>query len=289
VKPSRFTYHAPESVPEALRILAEHADAAKVLAGGQSLMPILSFRLAAPGHLVDINRLPGLDKIERLESGWRIGALVRQRSAERSAGVPLMTTALTHVAHPQIRNRGTVCGSLAHADSSAELPTVMVALDATMHVAGPAGHRAVPAAEFFEFHLTTTLQPDELLLAVEFPDPIRGTFSAFSEFAPRKGDFCLAGAAVTVTFGRDGRVERSRVVAAGVAPVPLRLTETEALLSGSSLDPAIVTAAQAAAYREVQPTGDVHASAAYRRQLASVLVRRALVSVRSQKEEPDGT
>jgi carbon-monoxide dehydrogenase medium subunit len=197
VKPAPFTYHAPASAEEALALLAEHGDDAKVLAGGQSLLPLLNFRLARPGHLIDINRLPGLDAVERTPTGWRIPALVRQRTAERSAelaaAAPLLTDALRQVAHPQIRNRGTVCGSLAHADSAAELPSVMVALDAQMTIATASGPRQVSADEFFQFHLTTAVEPEELLLAVEFGDPGPGTYTAFEEFAPRRGDFCLGG------------------------------------------------------------------------------------------------
>jgi aerobic carbon-monoxide dehydrogenase medium subunit len=292
VKPPRFAYHAPATVGEATAVLAEHSDDAKVLAGGQSLVPLLSFRLAAPGHLVDINRIPGLDRIERTDSGWRIGALVRQRAAERSpelaTGVPLLTEALRNVAHPQVRNRGTICGSLAHGDSSAELPTVMVALDARMAIASDDGIRSVPAEEFFVFHMTTAVEPDELLVAVEFDDAPAGTYSSFQEFALRKGDFGLAGVAAVATLAPDGTVERVRVVAAGVAPTPQRLLEVESLLTGSRLDGASLAAAQSAAFAAVRPSGDIHADAAYRRQLASVLVRRALADIASKKETDDG-
>ncbi|HWG02874.1 MAG TPA: FAD binding domain-containing protein, partial [Trebonia sp.] len=240
MKPPQFTYHAPVSVDEALGLLAEHGDQSKVLAGGQSLFPVLSYRLAAPEHLIDINRLPGLDQIETVAGGWRIPALVRQRQAERSAelgaGAPLVTEALAQVAHPQIRNRGTICGSLAHADSSAEMPAVMLALDARMTIAAAAGVRTVSADEFFLFHMTTAIEPHELLLAVEFDDAGPGTYTSFQEFAPRKGDFGLAGAAVTATFGDGGTVKRCRIVAAGVAPTPLRLAAAEEIITGSALD-----------------------------------------------------
>jgi aerobic carbon-monoxide dehydrogenase medium subunit len=291
VKPSRFAYHAPATVGEATAVLAEHADDAKVLAGGQSLVPLLSFRLAAPGHLVDINRLPGLDRIERTDSGWRIGALVRQRAAERSpelaAGAPLLTEGLRHVAHPQVRNRGTICGSLAHGDSSAELPSVMVALDARMSLVSTAGQRHVGADDFFQFHLTTVIEPDELLVAVEFDAPPPRTFAAFGEFSLSQGDFCLAGVAATATFDAAGQVERCRVVAASVAPVPLRLTTVEQLVTGSTLDAPVLAAAQEAASREVSPVGDARADAAYRRHLLSVLVRRALSTVRERHDQHD--
>jgi aerobic carbon-monoxide dehydrogenase medium subunit len=286
VKPPRFAYHCPDTLADALLVLGRHADDSKVLAGGQSLMPMLNFRLAAPGHLVDINRLPGLGEIERTPGGWRIPALVRQRTAERSAalaaGVPLLAEALAQVAHPQIRNRGTICGSLAHGDAAAELPSVMLALDARMSVAGAGGVRVVPAAEFFLFHLTTAVEPDEILVAVEFDDPAPRTYSAFREFSPRTGDFCLAGTGVTVTFGEDGSVEDSRVVLAGVAATPRRVRAAEDAIAGSRLEGDALAAAQAAAYHEIEPSGDAHADIAFRRQLASVLVRRALADVGSR-------
>lgn len=292
MKPPKFSYHAPATLDEATAVLAEHAEDGKVLAGGQSLIPLLSFRLAAPGHLVDINRLPGLDRVERTSRGWRIPALVRQRAVERSpelaTGVPLLAEALRNVAHPQIRNRGTVCGSLAHGDSSAELPSVMVALDARMSVASARGVRQVGADDFFEFHLTTAIEPDELLLAVEFDEPRPRTYSAFREFALRRGDFCLAGVAVTATFDADGRVELCRIVAAGVASTPLRLTAVEEVVTGSELDAATLAAAQEAARREVSPLGDARADAAYRRHLLSVLARRALSALRDKRDNREG-
>lgn len=289
MKPSPFAYHAPESLTEAVELLSAFEETAKVLAGGQSLMPLLNFRLAAPEHLIDINLLPGLGVVERSPTGWRIPALVRQRTAELSpelaASVPLLTRALQHVAHPQIRNRGTVCGSLAHADSAAELPSVMVALDARMSIVGPAGLRTVGADDFFTFHMTTAVEPDELLIAVEFDDPGPRSYAAFEEFAPRRGDFCLAAVAATASFASDGTVERCRIVAAGVAPTPLRLTSVEELvLQGARLDGRTLTAAQEAAHRVVRPTGDAHADAGYRRQLASVLVRRCLARIEQERK-----
>jgi aerobic carbon-monoxide dehydrogenase medium subunit len=298
MKPSRFAHHAPAAVEEALGLLATYGDRSKVLAGGQSLVPVLSFRLAAPDHLIDINRLPGLDQISRTGTGWRIPALVRQRQAERSAelaaSAPLLTDALAEVAHPQIRNRGTICGSLAHADASAEMPAVMLALNARMTIASAAGTRVVDADDFFLFHMTTAIEPDELLLSVEFDDAGPRTYTSFREFAPRKGDFCLAGVAATVTFGADGTVAGCRVVAAGVAATPLRLRPVEDLITGSSLDARVLAAAQRVTSGVVDPVGDVHADSAYRRQLAAVLVRRALTAVKAKadgnatKESNDG-
>jgi carbon-monoxide dehydrogenase medium subunit len=280
MKPPRFTYHAPATLDEAAGVLRAYAEDSKILAGGQSLMPILNFRLATPEHLIDINRLPGLGEPERTATGWRIPALVRQRQVELSADfaatAPLLTEALAQVAHAQIRNRGTICGSLAHGDAAAELPSVMLALDARMTMLSADDIRTVGADEFFLFHMTTAVRPDELLLSVEFDDPPPRTYSSFTEFALRKGDFCLAGAAVSVTLGAGGSVERCRVVAAGVAPTPLRLTAVEDLVVGTTAGDAVLAEAQHRTYAEVDPTGDIHADAAYRRQLASVLVRRGL-------------
>jgi carbon-monoxide dehydrogenase medium subunit len=287
VKPGRFTYHAPTHLTQALELLAQYGEDAKVLAGGQSLMPMLNFRIAAPAHLVDINRLPGLDVPVRAHSKWRVPALVRQRTVERSAAiateVPLLSQGLVHVAHPQIRNRGTVCGSLAHSDAAAELPTVARALDATMHVLSRRGARDVEAAAFFQHHLTTSLEPDELLLAVSFDVQSDRTRSAFHELASRRGDFALAGAAAVVELAEeDATVARCRLAVSGAGPVPVRLTEAEQLVTGRVLTSQLAAEAGRAAASEVSPTGDVHATAAYRKRLTGAMVRRALEDVRGQ-------
>ncbi len=283
MKPSRFTYHAPQELEAALDLLGQHGDEAKLLAGGQSLLPLLSFRMAAPEHIVDINRLTGLDTLRRTDTGWCIPALVRQRAVERSpevaATVPLLIQALEQVAHPQIRNRGTVCGSLAHADAAAELPAVMLALEATMHLVSRAGERRISAEDFFVFHLTTAIADDELLLDVSVEDLRPRTYSSFQEFATRRGDFGIAGVAAVVTVDESGVVTRCRIVAAGVAPTPLRLVGAEQIVLGQRLEPAVLMAAGAAAREEVSPTGDVHAGAAYRRQLVGILTQRALRDV----------
>jgi carbon-monoxide dehydrogenase medium subunit len=289
MKPGRFAYHAPRELAEALAMLHEYGDEAKVLAGGQSLMPMLNFRLARVEHLVDINRLGGdLAELDWAAGTVEIPALVRQRQVERSERVaramPLLTEALGQVAHPQIRNRGTVCGSLAHADPAAELPTVLSVLDATLTVTSTRGTRHIPVADFFWFHLTTAIEPDELLLRVRVGLPPAGTFSAFLEFAPRRGDFALAGVAAVVTFDGAGVVTSCRVAAAGVAPTPHRLSPVEALVTGRRLDDEVLRDAEQLASADVEPTGDIHASAAYRRRLTGVLVRRALVMVRDRKE-----
>ncbi len=288
MKPNRFRYHAPAEVDEVLDLLGELGDEAKVLAGGQSLLPLLAFRLAAPEVMVDINGLPGLDVPERTSTGWRIPSLVRQRTVERSADiaatVPLLSQALAQVAHPQVRNRGTVCGSLAHADAAAELPSVMLALDARMTVATSAGRRTVAAEDFFVFHLTSALEDEELLLHVEVDDLPAGSFTSFQEFAPRHGDFGIAGIGVVVTFDHAGVVTHCRVTAAGVAPTPVRLTAVEAVVLGSTVSPPVVAEAEDVARGAVSPTGDVHADAPFRRQLVGVLTKRALQDVVIAKE-----
>jgi len=287
MKPAPFTYHAPRELDEALELLREHGDEAKVLAGGQSLMPMLNFRLAHIDHLVDINRL-GAQWSEPTFGAETITipALVRQRQVERSPEaanlLPVLTEALHQVAHPQIRNRGTVCGSLAHADPAAELPSVLTVLDARFTLASARGVRTVAAADFFLFHLTTALEPDELLLEVSVERPGAGQFSAFREFAIRRGDFALAGVAAVCEVDTAGVVTSCRIAAAGVAPTPQRLTDAELLVIGQRLGPDLGAAAEAAARAQVDPTGDIHASAEYRARLTGVLVKRALADIQEK-------
>jgi aerobic carbon-monoxide dehydrogenase medium subunit len=289
VKPGKFAYHAPRELDEALAMLHEYGDEAKVLAGGQSLMPMLNFRLAQIEHLIDINRIDAdLTEVSWAADTVAIPALVRQRHVERSAQVagalPVLTQALGQVAHPQIRNRGTICGSLAHADPAAELPSVMSVLDATFTVASTRGTRTIPVADFFEFHLTTALEPDEMLLRVRINLPGPGTFSVFREFATRRGDFALAGVAALCQLNETGVVTACRIAAAGVAPTPHRLGPVEDMLIGQRLDDDVLREAEHLARDGVDPMGDIHASAAYRQRLTGVLVRRALGDVRAQQE-----
>jgi carbon-monoxide dehydrogenase medium subunit len=290
MKPARFTYHAPRELDEALELLREHGDEAKVLAGGQSLMPMLNFRLAHIDHLVDINRLGERWGTPTFgEHTITIPALVRQRQLERSPEVarllPVLTEALHQVAHPQIRNRGTICGSLAHADPAAELPSVLTVLDAKFTLASARGVRTVPAEDFFLFHLTTALEPDELLLEVSVERPGANQFSAFREFATRRGDFALAGVAAVCEVDDAGVVTACRIAAAGVAPTPQRLTDTELFVVGQPLGPDLGAAAEATARAQVDPTGDIHASAEYRARLTGVLVKRALADLHLKREK----
>jgi carbon-monoxide dehydrogenase medium subunit/6-hydroxypseudooxynicotine dehydrogenase subunit alpha len=281
VKPPPFEYDDPRSLDEALGLLAEHGDAAKVLAGGQSLVPLLNFRLARPDRLVDINGVSELDYI-RFENGTlRIGALTRHSALERSADVservPLLTEAVRLVGHVQIRNRGTVGGSVAHADPAAELPVAFATLGARFHARSQTGERSFDADELFRTHLTTSLRADELLTAIEVPVPPAGTGYAFVEFARRHGDFALGGAAVLVGLGVDGRCESAAISLLAAAPTPLRRPDAEDWLAGRELDEETAQAAARMCIDDVEPTGDIHGSSEYRRSLAEVMVRRALL------------
>jgi CO/xanthine dehydrogenase FAD-binding subunit len=280
MKPAPFEYHRPERVEEALALLASHGWDAKLLAGGQSLVPAMNFRLAQPAVLVDLNRIPGLDYIAERGGALRIGTMARQRAAERSELValraPLLAEALPFVAHPQVRNRGTVGGSVAHADPAAELPAVMLALGARFHLAGPGGARAVEADGFFTGLFSTVLEPEEMLLEVEVParGPAEGW--AFDEISRRHGDFALAGLAAWVALGEDGRCSGARIALLGVGSGPvLARAAADVLVARDATDEGIRAAAAAAA-AEIEPPSDIHASAAYRRRLVEVLVRRTL-------------
>ncbi|MER3456811.1 MAG: molybdopterin dehydrogenase [candidate division GAL15 bacterium] len=278
MKPPVFQYHDPTSVEEALELLADHAPEAKVLAGGQSLLPLLNLRLARPSRLVDINRLDALDYLVE-DGGWlRVGARVRQRRVERDAGVrrfvPLLAEAIRYVGHPQIRNRGTVCGSLAHADPAAELPAVAVALGALMVARNRFGLREIPAEEFFTGPLSSALQPDELLVEARFPRSPTGWGWAFLEVSNRHGDYALCAVAAGVRVEADS-VREARLAYAGVGPVPVRLREAElALVQEERLEEALRAVAEEAR-RGLHPEGDIHASSAFRRHLAAVLTVRA--------------
>lgn len=284
VKPPLFKYHDPSSLEEALALLATLGEDARVLAGGQSLMPLLNFRMARPAHIVDINGIAELAEASEQANGLSLGAMVRQRELERSDVIgqacPLISQAMPLVGHPQIRNRGTLGGSLAHADPAAELPAVMLAVGANLVVQGKNHQRAIAADDFFSGLLTTALRPDELLVRVEVPRfPIQ-TGSSVQEVAMRVGDFALAGAVTCLTLDPGGLVSRARIVCFGIADRPLRMREAEASLEGRAPgDAALAEAGQLVSAR-MQPVEDIHASAAYRRRVCGVLVRRALAESR---------
>ncbi len=287
MKPSRFTYHAPTDLDEVLDLLAKYGDEAKVLAGGQSLIPMLNFRLLAPAHLIDINRVSELRNYLLDDSGLNVGALVRHRELETSPEVelayPILHEGLTNIAHVQIRNRGTVCGSLAHADSAAELPSIMVALDASMNVRSQSSQRSVRAEEFFRFHLTSDLDSSELLVSVDIPALGTGTVGVFDEITRRKGDFALVGAAVLGTWDSGGKIQDCRIVCSGVAPTPLRLREAEQFVSGTDLSDDVLVGVQQLVMESLEPTEDIHTSAEYRKKVTGVIVRRGLARLTDQR------
>jgi CO/xanthine dehydrogenase FAD-binding subunit len=282
LKPSSFEYEAPGEIEETLEILARVGDDGKVLAGGQSLVPLLNFRLAAPATLVDINGVAGLSHIRR-SGGWlSIGAMTRQSVLERSPLVgetwPLLHQALEFVAHAQIRNRGTVGGSIAHADPAAELPIALACLDGRVRVRSTKGERAVGWRDLFVTHLTTSIEPDELLVAVELPPVPDGAGWAFSEFSRRHGDFALGGAAVMIALDDAGACTEARIALLGAGDVPLRADAAERALVGSPVDEETVAEAGRLAVDGIEPTGDIHGSGDYRKRLIEAMVRRGVTS-----------
>lgn len=281
MKPAPFEYHSPTTPDEVVGLLAELGDGAKVLAGGQSLVPILALRLTAFDHLVDLRRVDGLRGISRRDGRVRIGAATTQatigRSAEVAAAVPLLSRATPFVGHFQIRNRGTIGGSLAHADPAAEYPAVAVALDAEIEIlSAGAGTRTVPAAEFFAGMWTTAVGEDELLTAVTFPVWEGRCGWAVEEVARRHGDFALAGACVGVALDGAGRVERCAIGLLGLGPTPVRASAAEAMALGATAGDVVAEDLGRAATEGLDeaPT-DVHGSAGYRRRVGAVMVARA--------------
>jgi carbon-monoxide dehydrogenase medium subunit len=291
MKPVDFTLHRPQSLDEALALLAEHPDESKVLAGGQSLVPLLNFRLARPEHLVDLGRIASLAGLRRTPHQLVVGAMVRQAFVEHSTAVaehtPLLAAACPHIAHPPIRNRGTVGGSLAHADPAAELPAVARALDATLVAAGPGGRREIASHEFFRGQLATALEPDEVLVDIRFARAPARTGAAFEEIGRRRGDFALVGAGAqvsvsgsdTATNGTDvGGIVMSdvRICLTGVSSIPHRATEAEQVLVGQPLSDLLLDQAAEATTCMLEPSSDLHATGTYRRHVAGEMLKRAV-------------
>jgi CO/xanthine dehydrogenase FAD-binding subunit len=279
VKPAKFDYFAPASVEEALALLARYGGEAKILAGGQSLVPLLNFRLSRPAALVDLNRIPALAYIRAQDGEVRVGAMTRQRTIEFSPviaeRIPLLTEATRWVGHLPIRSRGTIGGSLAHADPSAEYPAVLTALGGSVVARGSKGERVIAAAELFQSYLTTSLEADEILVEVRLSAPPAGTGYAFEELARRHGDFALVGIAAMIVRQGD-RCVMARLATSGAGPVPLRLRAAEEILERDGLGDAAIEAAARRASELVDPDSDIHASADYRRHLAGVLTQRAV-------------
>jgi CO/xanthine dehydrogenase FAD-binding subunit len=287
MKPPAFEYVAAHSVDEAVSVLAQHEGDAKVIAGGQSLVPMLNFRLLAPAVLVDVNRIPGLAGVEERDGGLRIGALTRHHELETSELVkgrfPVLHAAMQFVAHLAIRNRGTIGGSLSHADPAAELPTMAVLLDAEIEAHGPKGARTIAARDFFESALATTLEEDEIVTEIRLPALPERTGGAFEEFARRSGDFGIAGVGVTLSLD-GGKVAAARIALLGVGQTPLRASAAEDLLTGKDRDDDLVAAAVEAVRAAAEPEDDLHGSADYRRHLVGVLTRRAVAAAWDRAE-----
>ena len=288
MKPPPFAYHAPTQLDEVLALLERHGDDAKVLAGGQSLMPLLNFRLSYPSALIDINRVAELSYLRQENGQVRIGALTRQRTVEFSELVhrqlPLLYEATTLVGHLPIRTRGTIGGSLAHADPAAEYPTVALVLDAELVLQGPSGQRSVSAEEFFVSYLTTALTPNEIVTEIRFSPASPTSGWAFEEVARRHGDFALVGVACVIdTEGEQCRT--ARLAAAGVGPTPIRLRAAENILVQQGVTEQSIKHAAAQAAELVEPDSDIHASADFRRHLTQVLTRRAIQQALERGQE----
>lgn len=280
MKPARFDYVRAESVAHAVETLAAAGSDGKVLAGGQSLLPMMNFRLVKPSVLVDINRIAGLDGVDEAGDRLAIGALVRHRMTAEDATIarriPVLHEAMKHVAHLTVRNRGTFCGSVCHADPAAEMPMMALLLDAQVHIAGPRGDRVLAARDFLTGSLVTALESDEMVTRILVDTFAPGTGWAFAEFARRHGDYALAAAAATLSR-RGGRVAGLRFAVTGVDETPLRVAAVEQALEGTALDKVSLDGAVAALRDAISPNSDLNASADYRRHLAGALARRVLV------------
>jgi carbon-monoxide dehydrogenase medium subunit len=285
VKPAAFEHHAAGSVEEAVSLLAELADEdVKVLAGGQSLVPLLALRLASVGHLVDVNGVPELASIDGntdgAAPGLRFGAVVRHRQVERSPEVaaanPLLAAAVRRIGHTAIRNRGTIGGTVAHADPAAEIPAVLALLDGSVEVRGTAGTRTISAADLFDGYFTTTMEPEELLTSVHVPALPAGTGWSVQQFSRRSGDYGIVTVLATLALDGDGRVSAARVAYAGVDAVPVRSSVAETALVGQTASAELWTAVGHDAAAVLDPASDLNGSAEYRRHLAATLTARAL-------------
>ena len=280
MKPPQFEYLAPASMAEALGFLKEHGEQAKVLAGGQSLVPLMNFRLVRPGYLVDLNGIAELAWIREEDGHLSIGAMTRQRAVERSSVVrercPLLAEAMPLIGHFQIRNRGTIGGSLAHADPAAELPAVVAALRGDLVARGPKGERKIPVGRFFKGYLTTDLSPDEMLVGVRVPIAPPRMGSAFLEVSRRHGDFALVGVAALLTLDAGGVCTHASIALTGVGPVPVVAEQAAKAVVGVKPTPSSFEEAGKRVSAALSPDSDIHASAEYRKHVGGVLTRRAL-------------
>lgn len=287
MKPAEFQYFRPNTLDEAIGLLSEYADDAKILAGGQSLVPAMNMRLARPRYIVDINKIPELNFIRLEGEQLVIGALTRHVEVEESALIsetlPLLQEAIAQVGHPQIRSRGTFGGSLVHADPAAELPAVAAALEATFHIRGPEGDRVLGADSFFLTYMSTAINETEILYEVRLPLPPRGTGWSFLEYSRRSGDFALVGVAAIVGTGEEEEFDYVRIALTGVADKPVRAFPVEERLLGRKATPETIAAASESLREMLEPEPDIHGTAEYRRDLAVTLTRRALLQAVSRK------
>ncbi len=279
MKPAEFQYHRPRTIEEALALLKEVGDDGKILAGGQSLMPLMNFRLAQPAHLIDINFIEGMDYVRSENGSIKIGCLARQSRLLDDPLIrqrcSLLAEALGYVGHEQTRNRGTLCGSLAHADPASELPAVLLALDGSVTVGNSTGKRAIAARDFFQSYLTTALASDEMVLEASVPEQPARAGSSFMEFARRCGDFAVVGVAVVLVPDKE-RISDARIALTGVGDKPWRERKLEEALIGKKASAELFGTAANEVAASIRPNSDIHASESYRRSLARVLTRRAL-------------
>lgn len=279
MKPALFDYHSPASVDDALSLLAR-LEGAMILAGGQSLIPAMNMRLASPAALIDIQRIPGLSEISIADGTITVGAMVRHRQLELDPAVqkanPLIREAMAHVAHVPIRNRGTVVGSLCHADAAAEMPLLLLLLEGSVVARSRTGTRSIPASEFFAFHMTTTRNPDEMIVEARFPALRPETGYAFEEFTRRHGDYAIAAVGATLSKAADGTIASVNLAACGVSSRPVRLSAAEEVLKGRPLAKDALDEAARAAAGAVTAGDDIHATAAYRKHLVGILAKRAV-------------
>ncbi len=287
MKPAAFDYYAPTEVDEALAVLAEHGDDAKLLAGGQSLMPMMNMRLATPQVVVDINRVAGLDGVTPTsDGGLTIGAMTRQRTLERAPEIrqhcPVMADAMPLLGHFQIRNRGTIGGSVVHADPAAELPAVLMALEAELVLRSAEHERVVPADEFFVTFLTTATEPDELLTEIRLPAWSTAWGWDVQEVSRRQGDFALVGSVAMVQVDAAETCQAARLVLFGVGDTPVRVASAEARMAGQRLDDAVLQEVADIVTEALEPEGDIYASATYRKEVGGVMARRTLQQARQR-------
>lgn len=289
MKPAPFEYYAPDSIEPALDLMSQYAGDAKILAGGQSLVPAMNFRIVQPGVLIDLNRVAELSYVREEDSVLRIGAMTRERQLEFNESIsrwaPLLKEAAPHIAHPQIRNRGTIGGSIVNADPAAELPVLMLALSARLKAKSVSGERWVDAQDFFMGMFTTALEPDEILVEIELPASPSRTGWSFMEVAPRAGDYALMGVATLITLDENGKCERAKLVYLNAGEGPVEAKEAEKLLIGESLNDSLIeSTASKASETEINPFGNIHASSEFQRHLANVLTKKALKQATQRAE-----